>query len=110
LGGIVGAAAPAFGFLLLSRALIGVGSSAAYPTAMALVRKRADETGSGVPSRVFGNLSIAAQVTAVCGLPLGGVLAGAFGWRALFAVNVPLALITICSEPIRFFGMRMAPF
>src|SRR5215469_10004575 len=36
--GIVGAAAPAFGFLLLSRALIGAGTSAAYPTAMALVR------------------------------------------------------------------------
>ena len=42
IAGITGAAAPAFGFLLLSRALIGVGTSAAYPTAMALVRKRAD--------------------------------------------------------------------
>ena len=48
----------------------------------------------GVPSRVLGNFSIAAQVTAVFGLPLGGILAGAFGWRALFAVNIPLALIT----------------
>lgn len=95
LAGIVGAAAPAFGFLLLSRALIGVGTSAAYPTAMLLIRRRADDAGISVPNKVLGNLSIAAQVTAVCGLPLGGVLAGAFGWRALFAVNVPLALITI---------------
>lgn len=95
LGGIVGTAAPAFGFLLLSRALIGIGTSAAYPTAMALVRRRADEYGAGVPSRVLGNFSIAAQVTTVVGLPLGGVLAGAFGWRAIFFVNVPLALITL---------------
>jgi predicted MFS family arabinose efflux permease len=95
LGGLIGAAAPAFGFLLLSRALIGVGTSAAYPTAMALVRKRADELGTGVPSRVLGNFSIASQVTLVIGLPLGGVLAGAFGWRALFLVNIPLALVVL---------------
>ena len=93
--GVIGAAAPAFGFLLLSRALIGVGTSAAYPTAMALVRKRADELATGVPSRVLGNFSIASQVTTVIGLPLGGLLAGSFGWRAIFFVNVPLAAIAL---------------
>jgi predicted MFS family arabinose efflux permease len=92
--GLLGTFAPGFGYLLLSRALIGIGTSAAYPTAMALVRKRADEAKVGVPSRVLGNFSIAAQVTAVIGLPLGGILAGAFTWRGLFFVNVPLALIT----------------
>jgi MFS family permease len=91
--GVVGGFAPGFGFLLVSRALIGIGSSAAYPTAMAMVRKRADSVGMGVPSRVLGNLSIAAQVTVVIGLPLGGVLVGVWGWRALFFVNVPLAVI-----------------
>jgi MFS family permease len=92
-GGAIGALAPAIGFLLLSRALIGVGTSAAYPTAMALVRRRADEQRIGVPSRVLGNFSIASQITTVFGLPIGGVLAGAFGWRALFLVNLPLAII-----------------
>jgi Arabinose efflux permease len=62
---------------------------------MALVRKRADSLGTGVPSRVLGNFSIAGGVTAVIGLPPGGVLAGAFGWRAIFAVNIPLAIISI---------------
>jgi predicted MFS family arabinose efflux permease len=95
LGGVIGTLAPSFGFLVLSRALIGVGTSAAYPTGMALVRKRADSLGTGVPSRVLGNFSIAAQVTIVVGLPLGGILAGAFGWRALFFVNVPLALVVL---------------
>ena len=93
--GVIGSLAPAFWVLFVSRALIGIGTSAAYPTAMALVRRRADERGIGVPSRVLGNFSIAAQVTAVIGLPLGGVLAGAFTWRALFAVNIPLAIISI---------------
>jgi MFS family permease len=91
--GVVGTLAPAFGFLLVSRALIGIGSSAAYPTAMALVRKRADSVGMGVPSRVLGNFSIAAQVTVVIGLPLGGILVGVWGWRALFFINIPLAII-----------------
>ena len=91
--GIIGTLAPAFGFLLLSRALIGVGTSAAYPTAMALVRRRADSVGIGVPSRVLGNFSIAAQVTVVIGLPLGGLLTGIWGWRALFFINIPLAVV-----------------
>ncbi|HEY5223894.1 MAG TPA: MFS transporter [Microbacteriaceae bacterium] len=91
--GVIGTTAPAFGFLLVSRALIGIGTSAAYPTAMALVRKRADDLKTGVPSRTLGNFSIASQITAVIGLPLGGVLTGVFGWRALFFVNVPLALL-----------------
>jgi MFS family permease len=93
LAGIVGTLAPAFGFLLVSRALIGIGTSAAYPTAMALVRRRADSVGIGVPSRVLGNFSIAAQVTVVIGLPLGGILVGVWGWRALFFINIPLAII-----------------
>jgi len=95
LGGIIGATAPAFGFLVVSRALVGIGTSAAYPTAMALVRKRADKVKAGVPSSVLGSFSIASQVTMVVGLPLGGVLAGTFGWRAIFFINVPLALITL---------------
>lgn len=102
LAGIIGTLAPSFGVLLLSRALIGIGTSAAYPTAMALVRRRADELATGVPSRVLGNFSIAAQVTAVIGLPLGGVLVGAFGWRSLFFINIPLALISIV---LTFFGV-----
>ncbi|MFF1878825.1 MFS transporter [Leifsonia sp. NPDC058230] len=101
-GGAIGAIAPSFGVLLISRALIGIGTSAGYPTAMALVRRRADRFDIGVPSRVLGNFSIAAQITVVVGLPIGGVLAGAFGWRALFLVNVPLALITL---GFAFFGV-----
>ncbi len=93
--GVIGTLAPGFGYLLVSRALIGIGTSAAYPTAMALARRRADENGIGVPTRFLGNLSIAGQVMASVGLPLGGVLTGAFGWRALFFINIPLGLLSI---------------
>lgn len=103
LGGVVGALAPGFAALLVSRALIGIGTSACYPTAMSLVRARADRAGAGVPGRVLGNFSIAAQVTAVVGLPLGGILAGSLGWRALFAVNIPLAIVTFA---FAYFGVE----
>ena len=94
-GGVLGAAAPSFGTLVASRALIGIGTSAGYPTAMALVRKRADDCKIGVPSRILGNFTIAGQVTTVIGLPLGGILAGVFGWRAIFTVNIPVAIVGI---------------
>jgi MFS family permease len=94
IGGVLGTAAPALRVLMISRALIGVGTAACFPTAMALVRRRADTAGIGVPSAVLGNFSIAGQVTALVGLPLGGFLAGAFGWRAIFAVNIPLAIVS----------------
>jgi len=95
LAAVIGAFAPSFGWLLVSRLLIGIGTSAGYPTAMALIKERADRTGSGVPGSVLGSLSIAAQLTIALGLPIGGVLIGLWGWRAVFLVNVPVGLIGI---------------
>ncbi|MWC00356.1 MFS transporter [Agromyces sp. MMS17-SY077] len=93
--GVIGALAPAFGWLIVSRVLIGLGTAVGNPTAMMLIRRRADRLGTGVPGPVLGAMSIAAQVTAALGLPLGGVLVGLWGWRAVFAVNLPLGVIGI---------------
>ncbi|SFR91628.1 Major Facilitator Superfamily protein [Agromyces sp. CF514] len=95
IAGIVGAFAPSFGWLIVSRVLIGLGTAAGNPTAMMLIRQRADRLGTGVPGPVLGAMSIAAQVTAALGLPLGGVLVGVWDWRAVFAVNIPMGLIGI---------------
>ncbi|MFT4211296.1 MAG: MFS transporter [Microbacterium sp.] len=95
LGGVVGMFAPTFGWLIVSRALIGIGTSAGYPTAMSLIRGRAEAAGTGIPGGILGGVSIAAQVTAALGLPLGGLLVGVWGWPAVFAVNVPLGLAAI---------------
>ena len=40
-------------------------------------------------------VGLAAQVTGVLGPSAGGLLVGAFGWRLVFLVNVPLALIGV---------------
>lgn len=92
-GGILGGVAHNLGTLIVARVLIGIGTSAGYPSAMLLIRRRAESAGmSEPPGGVLGGLQIAATVTAALGLPLGGVLVGAWGWRAVFFVNIPVAL------------------
>ncbi|KAA9111372.1 MFS transporter [Microbacterium rhizomatis] len=93
--GLIGTFAPTFAWLVVSRALIGIGTAAGYPTAMSMIRRRADAAGTGIPGGVLGGISISAQVTAALGLPIGGALVGIWGWPAAFAVNVPLAAIGV---------------
>jgi MFS family permease len=82
--------------LIVARVLIGVGTSAGYPSAMLLIRRRATQAGLGAPpGGVLGGLVIAGMVTPAIGLPLGGVLVGAWSWRATFLVNIPLTLATL---------------
>ena len=95
-GGLAGGFARDLITLLVSRVLIGLGTSCAYPTAMLLIRRRAQDAGlDKPPGGVLGGLQIAGIATASLGLPVGGVLVGAFGWRSVFFVNVPFALIAL---------------
>jgi MFS family permease len=97
-GGLVGGFAQNLLTLLISRVLIGLGTSCAYPTAMLLIRGRARDAGlDKPPGGVLGGLQIAGIATASLGLPLGGVLVGALGWRAVFFVNVPVALVALAA-------------
>ena len=95
-GGIVGGLAQDLVVLLISRVLLGLGTSCAYPTAMVLIRGRARDPGlAEPPGRVLGGLQIAGAATGSLGLPVGGLLVGALGWRSVFFVNVPVALIAL---------------
>jgi len=95
-GGLVGGFAQNLAELMVARVLIGIGTSAGYPSAMLLVRRRSDQAGlDAPPGSVLGALVIAGIVTAAIGLPLGGVLVQAWGWRTTFFVNVPITLITL---------------
>jgi MFS family permease len=89
--GAVGAMAPSLGWLIVSRVLLGIGTSAAYPAAMAMLRAHANRLGIPTPRPVLGLLSLAGLSSAAVGPVLGGVLAATLGWRAVFAVNLPLA-------------------
>jgi MFS family permease len=95
-GGVVGGVASGLLGLIVSRVLIGLGTSCAYPTAMVLIRRRARAAGlEKPPGGVLGGLMIAGVATASLGLPIGGVLVQFLGWRSVFLVNVPVALIAL---------------
>jgi MFS family permease len=95
IGGVVGGVGQNLTTLIVARVLIGIGTSAGYPSAMLLIRRRAGQAGlDKPPGGVLGGLQIAGAATAALGLPFGGVLVGAWG-RATFLVNVPVALATL---------------
>ncbi|MGP4029363.1 MFS transporter [Actinomadura sp. 3N407] len=92
LAGLLGAFAPSLWVLVVSRALLGLGTSAAYPASMSVLRTEADRTGMKSPAGILVTLSISSQVVSVAGPPLGGLLIGAGGWQLIFLVNVPFSL------------------
>ena len=98
-GGIVGGLGNDLATLIVARVLIGVGTSAGYPSAMLLIRRRAQSAGlDAPPGGVLGGLVIAGAATVAVGLPIGGLLVAAWGWRTTFFVNVPVALITLAIQ------------
>ncbi|GAA1950072.1 MFS transporter [Amycolatopsis minnesotensis] len=93
--GIAGIFAFSLGWLIGVRIVLGVGTCAGFPAAMAVLRKRAEQTGQGVPARVLSLLSMSSQTIMVIGPTLGGALIALFGWPAIFAVNIPLAGLSL---------------
>ncbi|MEC3979094.1 MFS transporter [Amycolatopsis sp. H20-H5] len=82
-------------WLIGVRVVLGVGTCAGFPAAMAALRHHAEATGQGVPAKVLAVLSISSQTIMVIGPTLGGVLIALFGWPAIFAVNLPLAAVSL---------------
>ncbi len=98
LGGVLGGVAPNLVVLLVARVLLGLGTSCAYPTAMMLIQRRATAAGwEKPPGSVLGGLQIAGIATAALGLPIGGILVQTAGWRWVFLVNVPVALVALAA-------------
>jgi MFS family permease len=95
-GGVLGGAGQSLTALLIARVLIGIGTSAGYPSAMLMIRRRAESIGlAAPPGGVLGGLQIAGVATIALGLPIGGLLVNAFGWRSVFLANVPVTLLAL---------------
>src|ERR1700761_8840671 len=54
---LIGIFAPVFWWLIVSRIILGLGTSAAYPSAMALVNKKYADEGRAVPGSVLGYMA-----------------------------------------------------
>ncbi|MEU4244320.1 MFS transporter [Actinoplanes sp. NPDC026619] len=91
IAGLIGTFAPSLWVLVVARVLLGFGTCAGYPAAMYLIRR----SGVEKPGGLLTTLSVSAQTIVVIGPTVGGLLIGAAGWRALFAVNIPLAVLCL---------------
>jgi len=96
-GGLIGYLAGSLALLVVSRVVIGFGTSAAYPAAMALVRRQSQRLHRETPGSVLGALAITSQVSMAVGPPFGGLLIALGGWRLTFLINLPLALAGLVS-------------
>jgi MFS family permease len=95
LAGALGTVANSLWALIIARAALGVGTSGAYPAVMRIFRLRGDRLGVDAPRSALSILAFASATTAIFGPALGGILSDAFGWRAIFALNLPLVLLTV---------------
>lgn len=89
-GSAVVALAPTFPVLVASRALQGVGAAMFMATIMgtAVITFPPGQRG-----RVLGLIGSIVAAGTLLGPPLGGLLTDAFGWRAIFLINLPIGLL-----------------
>jgi MFS family permease len=98
-----------FAGVLIARVLIGIGTSAAYPSAMGLIRDQSARLETETPPALLSSLSISSQATTAVGPVLGGVLIEVFGWHSIFLVNVPLAGIALLTTALWIPSDRTRP-
>jgi EmrB/QacA subfamily drug resistance transporter len=84
--------APGAEWLIAGRVLQGVAAAFMVPAALGLVLEATPRAKIGA---AIGAWSAAGGFAAVVGPALGGALVEAFGWRAVFLINVPIALALI---------------
>jgi MFS family permease len=87
---VVAGLAPTFGWLLVGRVLLGLGGGCVYGTAPGIVTLAAAPAARG---RALGFLGAAMGLGLSVGPLASGVLVDTVGWRAIFHVRVPLALL-----------------
>jgi EmrB/QacA subfamily drug resistance transporter len=87
------AVAPSAGLLIAARSIQGIGAAILSPATLAIITTSFDE---GPPrNRALGIWGAIGAIGATAGVLLGGVLTEAFGWPAIFLINVPIGLAIV---------------
>jgi DHA2 family methylenomycin A resistance protein-like MFS transporter len=85
--------APGIGTLQVSRVLQGIGAALLLPNSLAALNNTF--TDQQVRSKALAAWASAGALGVALGPVLGGLLVQAFGWRSIFAVNVPVGLLAL---------------
>jgi MFS family permease len=91
---VVAGFAPTFGWLLVGRVLQGLGGGCVYGSAPGIVTLAASPAERG---RALGFLGAGIGLGLSAGPLAAGVLVEALGWRSIFHVRVPLALLALAA-------------
>ncbi|GAA3222951.1 hypothetical protein GCM10017691_09530 [Pseudonocardia petroleophila] len=86
------ALAPTAGVLVAARAVQAVAAALLAPASLALLLPAFPPERRGAAVGLWGATG---GIAAATGPALGGVLVDAFGWRAVFLVNLPVVLVTL---------------
>src|SRR4029453_11685443 len=78
--------------LIVGRALQGIGAAFLVPGSLAIISATFDDSERG---RAIGTWSGFSAITTAIGPVIGGWLIGHLSWRAIFFINVPIALVII---------------
>ncbi|MFI6597022.1 MFS transporter [Nonomuraea sp. NPDC050536] len=90
---LLSAAAPVLGVLVGLRALLGVAGALCLGGSLALVAQLYPEAGRR--ARAMGGWAAITGAALAAGPLLGGLLVGLYGWRAVFLINPPIALLSL---------------
>ncbi len=92
LASIACAAAPSTAVLVVGRMVQGVGAAALVPQSLAIIAACFPKE---VRGKAIGTWAAASAVTTALGPPIGGFLIDSISWRAVFWINVPLAIVAL---------------
>jgi MFS family permease len=91
-GAILAVAAPSLVWLVIARVAMAAAGALIVPSAMALLRT---ELPPELRGRAFGVFGATMALAAALGPLIGGQIAFAVGWRAVFAVNLVLLPVSV---------------
>ena len=84
--------APTLRLLIVARAVQGLGAAILMALTIAFVGEIVPKAKTGSAMGLLGTMS---AIGTALGPSLGGLLIAAFGWRAIFLVNVPLGALAL---------------
>ena len=85
-------------WLIIARAVQGLGSAIIAPTSFSLITTTFHE--GPERNKALGVVGAVASTGFAAGALLGGVLTASVGWRWVFFVNVPVAIVALILTPI----------
>jgi EmrB/QacA subfamily drug resistance transporter len=84
--------APGEASLVAFRAVQAIGAAMLFANSLAILTADFPPERRG---RVLGTMAMMTYLGLTVGPPLGGWLAGAYGWRAIFFINVPIGVVAV---------------